>query len=124
MEMKTTILLVEDDPASADMLAEMFAMAGYRVERASTAEQAVSAMSERRYNAALVDLSLPGIAMDELIVQLQRVPAKPPIVIFSARTVEELSTARDQLGAAAVLQKPAAMAMLLSTIARVVQGEA
>jgi DNA-binding response OmpR family regulator len=116
---KATILIVEDDVASAEMLAEMFCMADYSVETVSTVEQATSAMNARRYGAALLDLTLPGTTMDELCGQLEKVPVKPPIIIFSARMPVDLQAAGKQLGAAAVLQKPARMEVLLSTMARV-----
>jgi DNA-binding response OmpR family regulator len=121
---KTTILIVEDDIASAEMLTEMFGMAGYYVEAVSTIDQAASAMKARRYAAALLDLSLPETTMSELCDQLQGLPTRPPIVIFSARLPADIQMAEKQLGAVAVLHKPARMELILATLARVVGREA
>ncbi|AUX43935.1 uncharacterized protein SOCE26_053910 [Sorangium cellulosum] len=119
--MKATILVVEDDRDSSEMLREMFGMADYEVESADTADRAVAAMTERRYGAALLDLTVSGATTAELIERLREVPERPPIVIFSARTTDDLRNAAEKLAAAAVLQKPASMDALLSTMERVVR---
>ena len=117
---KGKILVVEDDVASAEMLAEMFRMADYAVETVSTIEEAVTAMEAGRYSAALLDLTLHGVGTNEVVEQLQKVLVKPPIVIFSARVSADLQAAARELGAVAVLPKPSRMEVLLSTMARVV----
>jgi DNA-binding response OmpR family regulator len=119
--MKGTILVVEDDLDSSNMLRELLRMADYAVEAADTADEAIAAMTERRFDAALVDLTVSGATTTELIERLQRVSVRPPIVIFSARTPDDLRMAAEQLSAAAVIQKPASMSVLLSTVARVVR---
>ncbi|WP_437804095.1 response regulator [Sorangium sp. So ce693] len=119
--MKGTILVVEDDLDSSNMLRELLAMADYAVESAETADEAIAAMTERRYDAALVDLTVAGATTEELIQRLQGVSVRPPIVLFSARTPDDLRAAAEQLSAAAVIQKPASMGVLLSTVARVIR---
>jgi two-component system response regulator RegA len=116
---KAVILVVEDDAASAEMLTEMFSMADYAVETASTLDEVLAKLGNGYYHAALLDLTLPGVTTSELITQLQQLQERPPFIIFSARMPEDLRTAAEQLGAAAVLQKPAKMDVLLATLARV-----
>jgi DNA-binding response OmpR family regulator len=115
------ILVVEDDPASSDVLAEMLTMEGYDVETADSAAEAIAAMTARRHGAALLDLTLQGLTLSDLVERFQQIPWKPPIVVFSGRTVEELEVASARLGAAALLRKPVRMETLLATIARVAQ---
>jgi DNA-binding response OmpR family regulator len=119
---KAIILIVEDDAASAEMLAEMLAMAGYTAEIASTLDEAIAKLESGRYQAALLDLTLPGATMSQLVQQIRRVEARPPLAIFSARRSEDLRMAAEQLEAVAVLQKPAKMNVLLSTLERVVSA--
>ncbi|KYF76312.1 hypothetical protein BE20_07355 [Sorangium cellulosum] len=118
------ILVIEDDPDSSDMLLEMLGMADYDVESARTADQAIAALKERRFGAALLDLTLNGVTATELIARLREVPERPPLVIFSARVPEDLRRAAAQVSAAAVLQKPASMDDLLATMDRVVRSTA
>ncbi|HTN83527.1 MAG TPA: response regulator, partial [Sorangium sp.] len=75
--------------------------------------------TERRYGAALLDLTLAGVLTAVLIERLRSIPDKPPLVIFSARTADDLRRAAERLSAAAVLQKPTSMESLLATLARV-----
>ena len=118
------ILVIEDDDASAEMLIELLAFAGYRADAAGTLRQAVAAMKTEKYAAALVDLTLAGSTTEELIKQLMAIPRRPPVVIFSARVPDELAAAGQRLEAAAVLQKPASMEKLLGTLARVIKHAA
>ncbi|XXX71724.1 response regulator [Sorangium sp. So ce134] len=124
MGKRAKILVIEDDRDSSDMLLEMLGMADYEVESVHSADQAVAALTERRYGAALLDLTVKGATTSELVARLQEVSERPPIVIFSARMPEDLRKAAEQLSAAAVLQKPASMATLLSTMERVVRPAA
>lgn len=119
MGSKMTILVVEDDAESADMLIEMLGMAGYDVETVSTADQALAALRTGSYGAALLDLTLPGISTPDLVERVSGVAGKPPLVIFSARPSEELGAAAQRLSAAAVLQKPGRMESILATMAQV-----
>jgi DNA-binding response OmpR family regulator len=119
MGAKAVILVIEDDAASAEMLTEMLGMADYTVETAGTLHEVQAKLAKGRYHAALLDLTLPGVTTSELISHLQRIQEKPPLVIFSARVAEELRSAAEQLGATAVLQKPARMDVILATMARV-----
>ena len=124
MGTRTTILLVEDDSASAEMLIELLGMADYDVEAIDTAEGAISAMAARRFGAVLLDLTLPGLTSEELVERIRDVPSKPPIVVFSARTIEDLRVASERLSAAAMLQKPVNMEKLLATMESAVRGSA
>ncbi|WP_437301928.1 response regulator [Sorangium sp. So ce388] len=124
MATETKILVIEDDRDSSEMLLEMLRMADYNVELARTADEAIAALTERRYGAALLDLTVKGATMPELIARVLRVSKRPPLVIFSARTPEDLRSAAEQLSAAAVLLKPAGMDALLTTIERVVRAAA
>ncbi|WP_437963157.1 response regulator [Sorangium sp. So ce260] len=124
MSTRVKILLIEDDRDSSEMLLEMLQMGDYDVESAHTADQAIAAMKERRYGAALLDLTVEGATTMELIARVRAVPERPPIVIFSACVPEDLRNAAAQLSAAAVLQKPASMDTLLATMDRVVRPAA
>ena len=122
MASKGMILVVEDDASSAEMLTEMFLMEDYEVKRAATLEEAIEAMSCQHFHAALLDLTLPGVTTDDLIERIRQVPEKPPLIIFSARMAEDLRSAADRLGAVAVLQKPARIDVLMSTMERVLRA--
>jgi len=116
---KATILVGEDDPDSAGVIREMLEIFGFQVERASGLDELIDAINERRGDMVLLDLSLCGHTDCELLEHLIAVPKRPPIVIFSARTLGDIEAAAERLGAAAVLQKPAGMNKLVTTVKQV-----
>ncbi|MGK3984131.1 response regulator [Sorangium sp. So ce136] len=124
MATRAKILVIEDDRDSSEMLLEMLQMADYEVESARTADQAIAALTERRYAAALLDLTVKGATTAELVARLLKVSERPPLVIFSARMPDDLRRVAEQLSAASVLRKPASMDLLLTMIERAVRPAA
>jgi len=116
---RPTLLVAEDDPGSNEMLREMFEAAGYEVELAQTAREVVAALRDRRFAAVLLDLTLPGMTRHELVDALRGLPARSPLIVFSARPAAEVRAIADLLGAVAVLPKPSGMDELLATLAGV-----
>ena len=54
------ILIVEDEPEIAQMLVEVLAPLGHRVEVAPTGRQALERLSAARYDVVLTDLRMPA----------------------------------------------------------------
>ncbi len=67
-----SVLLVEDDflirMSTGDLLAEL----GHEVFEASTAEEAIIMMEERRFDVVVTDLGLPGLSGGEFARQARR----------------------------------------------------
>jgi DNA-binding response OmpR family regulator len=80
------ILLCEDDPDAAAVLAARLRSAGFRTDVAQTAEEAVRDAATRSYAAILVDLQLPDSDGITLIKNLRGQPQyqNTPIVVVSA----------------------------------------
>ncbi|MDP2807426.1 MAG: response regulator, partial [bacterium] len=55
------LLLVDDEAAFREVIAERLADHGYRVEQAGTGEEAVARLSEFAFDVLLTDLRLPGV---------------------------------------------------------------
>ena len=80
------ILLCEDDPDAAAVLAERLGKAGFVTDIAGTAVEAVKGAANRNYAAILVDLQLPDSDGISLIKNLRAQPRyhNTPIVVVSA----------------------------------------
>ena len=80
------ILLCEDDPDAAAVLAGRLRAAGFATDVACTAEEAVKGAATRSYAAILVDLQLPDSDGISLIKNLRAQPRyhNTPIVVVSA----------------------------------------
>ncbi|HOX25807.1 MAG TPA: response regulator [Candidatus Krumholzibacteria bacterium] len=73
------ILAVDDEPAVLGMLEELLAVEGHRVTVAADHDSALAGFAAARYDAALIDLSLPGGTGPALAAALRR--ADPPLAI-------------------------------------------
>jgi len=78
------VLMIEDDPAIAEMYRVQLEHDGYRVTIATTAEVGFATVAERAPDIVLLDLLLPDRSGFEVLESLnQRFPNHPPVVILS-----------------------------------------
>jgi DNA-binding response OmpR family regulator len=78
------ILMIEDDPAIAEMYRVQFEHDGYRVSIATTGEVAVTTLTDDAPDVVLLDLLLPDRSGFEVLTSLnERLPNHPPVVILS-----------------------------------------
>ncbi len=68
------ILIVEDDPASQDILAQLLKYHQFGVDVAATAEEALEHLATKAYALAVIDLALPGMDGWDLLDALQSSP--------------------------------------------------
>lgn len=78
------VLMIEDDPAIADMYRIQLEHDGYRVTVASTGQVGFSSVSGTAPDIVLLDLLLPDQSGFEVLNLLnERLPNHPPVVILS-----------------------------------------
>jgi CheY-like chemotaxis protein len=109
------LLLVEDHPDSAELLAELLESHGHTVRIAATASDALALASEETFDLVVSDVGLPDLNGYELMQQLRDRFALKGIALTGMR---ETPTARDA-GFVAYLTKPIALRTLEQTIASV-----
>ena len=97
-----TVLIVEDDPAISDLIAEVLTTGGIQPIRAYSGSEALLVLQRRHPDLILLDLMLPGISGEAV---MERVP-DIPVIIVSARG--EIDDKVDLLrsGAADYITKP------------------
>lgn len=121
--MKTTILVVEDEPAIAELLAVNLGFAGHDVVRASSAEAALALMATRLPDLILLDWMLPGTSGVSLARQLrsdQRTRAIP-IIMLTARADERDKIEGLETGADDYITKPFSPKELMARIKAVLR---
>jgi DNA-binding response OmpR family regulator len=84
------ILLVEDEALVRMLAIEYLESAGYEVEWASTAVQAIHKARLADIHAAIVDMGLPDRKGDVLVIQLRALYPRLPILIASGYAEAEL----------------------------------
>jgi CheY-like chemotaxis protein len=114
------ILVVDDDPAIRDVVADILEISDYAVQTAVNGAEALEKIRKDKPAAVLLDLMMPVMdGWEFLRVCRQEMPcAHLPIVVMSA--AREASDVADELGAQAFLPKPFELNAMLSLVGRVV----
>ena len=121
--MEGTVLIVDDDPGVRKVLKRILGGAGYEVEEATDAFQALDALDSSPPDAALLDIKMPGMDGLGLMDNLRQRGLEIPIVILTGHGDEFTSKQCLEAGAAGYLTKPPDRAeLLLSVRGAVAQG--
>jgi signal transduction histidine kinase/CheY-like chemotaxis protein len=111
------VLLIEDDPQSAELLSTQLVGAGYHVEVAGSGEAGLTAAGAHPPDAIVLDVALPGIDGFEVIRRLKADPRLADIPVFFATIIDERQAGLS-LGADDYFVKPVDQAALLGALAR------
>jgi len=96
------VLAVEDDAADAVLVREMLrdcASGRFEFEHAPALKTAIECLAAGGVDCVLLDLSLPDARGLEALARIHEVAAEIPIVVFSARTDEDVAVRAVQEGA-------------------------
>lgn len=106
------ILLIEDDILLADGLARSLRQSGYAVDWVRNGSEADRWLECQSYDAAILDLGLPGLEGAEVLRRLRARNQGTPVLVLSAREALDERVRLLNLGADDYLVKPAAFAEL------------
>ena len=83
------LLVVEDEPANADLLRRMLEKQGWQVDHASNGLDALNVVAKRRPRLILLDLMMPGMDGIAFLEQLRRNPLADsiPVLVVTAKTL-------------------------------------
>jgi two-component system KDP operon response regulator KdpE len=112
---KQRILVVDDEPQILRALQTNLRGAGYEVETAATAEQALAAAALKPPDAVIVDLVLPDQSGTEVTRELRRWSAAP-ILVLSVVGEEREKVAALDAGADDYVEKPFGIDELLARL--------
>ena len=110
------ILVAEDDEVIADFVSQGLREAGYAVDVASTGPEALKQALDGGYDAAVMDVMLPGLDGLSVIEQLRAKKQRTPVLILSARHTVDDRVKGLQAGGDDYLTKPFAFAELLARL--------
>jgi two-component system response regulator FlrC len=116
--MTLPILLVEDDRALREALADTLELGGYRYRAVDSGEAALLALAEESFGLVISDVNMPGIDGHQLLASIRlRDPALPVLLMTAFGSIERAVEAM-RGGAADYLVKPFEPSLLLETLAR------
>jgi two-component system phosphate regulon response regulator PhoB len=102
------VLVVEDEPDIAALIAYQLTREGFRVETAATGTEALGAVSREIPDLIVLDRMLPGLSGDEVLESLKGEAATKtiPILVLTAKREQEERIEGFELGADDYLTKP------------------
>ena len=110
------ILLVEDDEPLAATIAEALREVGWSVVTTSRGEQLAPTLLNESFDAAILDINLPGIDGFEALRRVQQAHVITPILVLTARdSIEDRLLGLDS-GADDYLLKPFALSELIARL--------
>jgi DNA-binding response OmpR family regulator len=113
-----TIIVVEDEPDTAEMFAEMMRLSGYEVIKSYTSASAMTLISKEKPSAVVLDIMMPDLSGLEVLRRMRNQPdlAAIPVVVVSARSlVSDIKQGLDA-GASVYLTKPVAFMDLKAAV--------
>ncbi len=113
-----TILIVDDDAALRDGLAEALADMGHTPLQATDGETALALVAQRRIDAILLDLRMPGLDGLEVLRRLRVLKNAPPTAVLTAVPTAANTIEAMRLGAVDHLAKPIGRDELAALVAR------
>ena len=116
------LLLVDDEPAQARLIAALAARAGWRTVTVGDAAEAIAALERGQVDAVLIDHWLPGAGAIELIGEIRaRLPLLPVLMVTSQSSVS-IAVGAMRAGATDFLVKPIAPDRLLAALDAATDG--
>jgi CheY-like chemotaxis protein len=115
--MARRVLVADDEPLTAEMLALIFAFRGYEVTCAYDGAEALRRAREQKPDVLLLDVMMPGLEGDEVTRCLRGDPefATRPVVLLSS--ADESEVAWREAGADMFIRKPVDIVNLPDVVA-------
>ena len=115
------ILVVEDDAKIASFVVQGLKQAGYAVDHAAEGDTGLALAQSTGYDAAVVDIMLPGLDGLSLVRRLRSGRSRVPVLFLSARSAVEDRVKGLESGGDDYLTKPFAFSELLARIQALVR---
>lgn len=113
-----TVIVVEDEPDTAEMFAEMMRLNGYQVIKSYGGETAVSLIAREKPDAVVLDIMMPDLSGLEVLRILRNDPelASIPVIVVSAKSLTSDIKHGMDAGASVYLAKPVAFMDLVAAV--------
>ncbi|MCC5876917.1 MAG: sigma-54-dependent Fis family transcriptional regulator [Candidatus Sumerlaeia bacterium] len=122
----TRILIIEDDPSFGQRLARNLALDGFETEHAEGGTQGLNALTEKKFDAILCDIKMPGIGGLELLTRIRTgqqsgIDPQIPMIMLTSMTSVEVAVDAMRRGASDYLTKEAGRAEIAVRLRRAIE---
>jgi DNA-binding response OmpR family regulator len=111
-----TIQVVEDNASIDEVITEFLNDKGYQTKVCSTGQTALMELSRNNYAVVLLDMQLPDISGNDVLLQMLKQAIETPVIIVSANP----TCLRYRAQVQAIVKKPFDLFEPLDTIQRVI----
>ena len=122
--MAAKVLLVEDDRALREALADTLELGGHDYRAVDCAEAALLAIAEEPFGLVISDVNMPGMDGHQLLCAIRERQPQLPVLLMTAFGAVERAVEAMRRGAADYLVKPFEPRTLLALVARHALGRA
>ena len=116
--MAIKVLLVEDDRALREALADTLLLAGHDYRAVGSAEEALEAVEQESFSLVVSDVNMPGMDGHQLLGLLRVRQPQLPVLLMTAHGAVERAVDAMRQGAADYLVKPFEPKALIELVAR------
>jgi DNA-binding response OmpR family regulator len=112
------IVIIEDEPDTVEMFAEMMHLSGYQVLKVYGGVEAVETIRTEQLDVVVLDMMMPDVSGMDVLRAMHADPelADIPVVIVSAMSLPKDIRRGLDAGAAAYLTKPVSFQKLRETV--------
>ncbi len=116
MENIKSILVVDDDKATLQILERILQKQGYNVDIAETGREAEAKVTNKPFDLALIDVKLPDTDGIDLLGEIHRIRPKMVKIVITGFASMENGIRAMEVGADAYLVKPVTSEELLKVV--------
>ncbi|RYY76803.1 MAG: EAL domain-containing protein [Gammaproteobacteria bacterium] len=102
---KPRVLVVEDSQDTSDLIERVLG-ANFDMEVAADGAEGLNAWKARRHDLVLLDVMLPSLSGRDILIEINRIDPRQPVVIMTAHTTIDQAEELMLLGAVDFLSKP------------------
>jgi DNA-binding NtrC family response regulator len=110
------VLLVDDEVDFVEVLADRLSARSLDVTTTTSGEEALEAARERRFDAIVLDMAMPGMDGLETLEGLLEINPDLQVILLTGQATLEQAAAAIRIGALDLLEKPADLETLVEKI--------
>ena len=119
--MKLKVLIVDDEIAFANTLAQRLIMRDMKVDTAFDGEQALAKVNSEKPDVVVLDLNMPGMHGMEVLQKIKNLYPDTQVIVLTGHGTEKDAEEARGLGGFDFLNKPADIDQLASKIRKAYQ---
>lgn len=114
------VMIVEDEPATAEILSRFIAWRGYRVTAVPNGRHALERLRGDPADIVITDLDMPMLDGESLIAELKSASNRPPVIVVTGNPISELTWSRLRRSVVELYLKPLNLREIGQTVDRIV----